>query len=98
MEKLYFVTGAAGHLGSVITQQLINSGKNVRSLVLPDEKHPPEKAEIYFGDVRDKTSVKPCFENLDGRDLVVIHCAGIVSIASKFDQAVFDVNVTGTKN
>ncbi len=98
MEKVYFVTGAAGHLGSVVTQQLIKTGKSVRALVLSNEQHIPEMAEIYFGDVRDKQSLKPCLENLNGRDLVVIHCAGIVSIASKFDQAVYDVNVTGTKN
>jgi len=98
MEKLYFVTGAAGHLGSVITQQLIKNGKNVRALVMPNENHIPEKAEIYFGNVCDKSSIYPCFENLNGRELVVIHCAGIVSIASKFNQAVFNVNVTGTKN
>lgn len=95
---LYFVTGAAGHLGSAITRQLINSGKEVRALVLPNEKHPPEKAELYYGDVRDKESLRPCFENLNGRQLIVIHCAAIVSIASKFNQAVYDVNVTGTKN
>lgn len=98
MEKLYLVTGAAGHLGSVITQQLIKTGKHVRALVLPNEKHIPEMADIQFGDICDRESIKPCFENLNARDLVVIHCAGIVSIASKFNQAVFDVNVTGTKN
>jgi len=95
---LYFITGAAGHLGSVITRQLINSGNEVRALVLPNEKHVPEKAKLYFGDVRNKESLRPCFENLNGHRLIVIHCAGIVSIASKFDQAVYDVNVTGTKN
>lgn len=95
---LYLVTGAAGHLGSVITRQLISNGKKVRALVLPNEKHAPEKAELYFGDVRNKESIRPCFENLDGRQLVVIHCAGIVSITSKFNQSVYDVNVTGTQN
>lgn len=95
---LYFITGAAGHLGSVITRQLISNGKQVRALVLPNEKHTPEKVELYFGDVCDKESIRPCFENLNGRQLVVIHCAGIVSIASKFNQVVYDVNVTGTKN
>lgn len=95
---LYLVTGAAGHLGCVITRQLISNGKKVRALVLPNEKHTPEKADLYFGDVRDKDSIRPCFENLNGNQLVVVHCAGIVSIASKFDQAVYDVNVTGTKN
>lgn len=98
MNKLYLVTGAAGHLGSVVTLQLIEAGKIVRVLVLPTEEHIPEKVDVYFGDVRDKESIKPCFENLNGRELVVIHCAGIVSITSKFKQAVYDVNVKGTRN
>lgn len=62
------------------------------------KKNTPEKAELYYGDVRKKESIRPCFENLNGCQFVVIHCAGIVSIASKFDQTVYDVNVTGTKN
>ena len=98
METLYLITGAAGHLGSVITRKLVETGKLVRALAIPNEKHLPEKAEIYLGDVCDKESIRPCFENLNGCNLIVIHCAGIVSIASKFNQAVFDVNVTGTKN
>ncbi|MDD4772694.1 MAG: NAD-dependent epimerase/dehydratase family protein, partial [Eubacteriales bacterium] len=95
---LYFITGAAGHLGSVITRQLINSGKKVRAFVLPNEKHALGEAELYVGDVSDKESIRPCFEELNGRPLTVIHCAGIVSIASKFNQTVYDVNVTGTKH
>lgn len=98
MEQLYLVTGAAGHLGSVVTRQLLSEGKHVRALVLPNEKNIPDTPDVCFGDIRDKESIRPCFENIDGRDIVVIHCAGIVSIATKHDQAVFDVNVTGTKN
>lgn len=98
MKKMYLVTGAAGHLGCVITRKLINNGKQMRALVLPNEKHTPEKAELYFGDIRNKESIRPCFENMNNQQLVVIHCAGIVSIASKFDQTLYDVNVTGTKN
>ncbi len=98
MEALYLVTGSAGHLGSVLTQALLQAGKAVRALVLPKEKYLPEGAEIHFGNVCDKESIRACFEHLGGRSLVVIHCAGIVSIASHFDQMVYDVNVIGTKN
>jgi len=98
MEQLYLVTGAAGHLGSVVTRQLLSAGKYVRALVLPNEKNIPETAEVCYGDVRDKESLRPFFKNTDGRDMVLIHCAGIVSIATKYNQAVFDVNVTGTRN
>ncbi|HHT66920.1 MAG TPA: NAD-dependent epimerase/dehydratase family protein [Erysipelotrichaceae bacterium] len=98
MEKVYLITGAAGHLGNTITRRLAESGSHIRALLLPNEKHIPENTEVFYGDVCDKESIRPFFENLEGKDIVVIHCAGIVSIATKFDQAVYDVNVTGTKN
>ena len=49
------------------------------------------------GDVRSPASLEALFAGAEGRDVTVIHCAGIVSIASRFDQNVYDVNVTGTK-
>lgn len=98
MATMYLVTGAAGHLGSVITQTLISHGKNVRALVMPNEINLPNMAEVRFGNICDIESIRPFFEGLDGFDSIVIHCAGIVSISSKFDQAIFDTNVSGTKN
>lgn len=38
------------------------------------------------------------FDNPLDKDLIVIHCAGIVSITTKYQQKLYDVNVTGTKN
>ncbi|MGI6752161.1 MAG: NAD-dependent epimerase/dehydratase family protein [Anaerovoracaceae bacterium] len=98
MGKIYLVTGAAGHLGGVITQKLIKNGVSVRALVLPKEKQIPEKADSFTGDIRDKESIRHCFEDLNGDELLVIHCAGIVSITSKVERALYDVNVIGTKN
>lgn len=95
----YLVTGAAGHLGGVIIRELLNRGKSVRALVLPDEKNLPEgDLEICMGDVRDKTSLGDFFRNQENDKLILIHCAGIVSIASRFVQEIYDVNVIGTKN
>lgn len=98
MDRIYLVTGAAGHLGSAVTLRLTGAGENVRALLLPGEKYVPGNAEIFYGDVRDRESMKPCFENTDGREMIVIHCAGIVSIASGFSQTLHDVNVGGTVN
>lgn len=98
MDKLYLITGAAGHLGSTIIRLLLEKGKQIRALVMPGEKHVPEGVEVVWGDVCDRKSLRPFFENTDGRELFVIHCAGIVSIASGFLQKVYDVNVCGTKN
>lgn len=99
MNELYLITGAAGHLGSTLVRRLLELNKHVRALVLPNEKHVPEGAiEICYGDVRNKESLLTFFDNPQDKDLIVIHCAGIVSIATKYQQQVYDVNVSGTKN
>lgn len=99
MEELYLVTGAAGHLGCTVVEQLLSLNKRVRVLVLPDEKNLPlGNIEICYGDVRFRETLKSFFAHVENMKLVVIHCAGIVSIATSYDQLVYDVNVGGTKN
>lgn len=68
-------------------------------MVIPEEKNIPEgNLEIYVGDVCNKESLRGFFTNRENKELVVIHCAGIVSIASQEVPAVFKVNVNGTRN
>lgn len=99
--KLFLVTGASGHLGSTIVEQLLVEKQKIRVLLMP---HDPfsfswgDQVEVVYGSVVDKQSLLPFFENKDEQELIVIHCAGIVSIASKYSQKLYDVNVTGTKN
>lgn len=99
-QSVYIVTGAAGHLGSVLTKKLNEQGKTVYALCLPNEKHLPqgEHVKIIYGDVCDVNSLTALFESCKDMPVTVIHCAGIVSIASKFNQNVYNVNVSGTKN
>jgi len=99
-DPVYIVTGAAGHLGGAVTKALSDRGKTVCALCLPGEKHlpPGEHVKIFSGDVCDTGSIEEIFRSCADKSVTVIHCAGIVSIASKFDQKVYDVNVTGTKN
>ena len=99
MEKIYLVTGANGHLGSTIINLLLKEKKNIRAFVLEnDVLHLDKKVEIIRGNITDKKSIYPLFKDLENKEVIVIHCAGIVTIASKFDQKVYDVNVVGTKN
>jgi len=99
-EPLYIVTGAAGHLGGTITSELDRRGKAVYALCLPKEAHLPSggNIKVFTGNICDPDSLINMFESCGDTPVIVIHCAGIVSIASKFNQAVYDVNVTGTKN
>lgn len=101
MEKLYLVTGAAGHLGNTILNLLSQNGKRTRALVLASDQNaaqlPPE-TEVFVGDVCDPASMEAFFSAPEDQPLVVIHCAGIVTIASKYQQAVYDVNVGGVRN
>lgn len=101
MSEAYLVTGAAGHLGTAVVRQLLTAGKTVRILVVKGEKEIPEgDVSLYFGDVRSRESLRPFFEYAPakGEELIVIHCAGIVSIASGFSQLMYEVNVRGTDN
>ncbi|MHC1772201.1 MAG: NAD-dependent epimerase/dehydratase family protein [Flexilinea sp.] len=101
MSEIYLVTGAAGHLGNTITRQLIAGGRKVRALVLPGDKTAerlPKEIEKCKGDLLDQTSLQQLFDVGKDQSVTVIHCAGIVTTSSKYQQIVHDVNVTGTKN
>ena len=100
IERCYIVTGAAGHLGSTIAKVLDGRGETVLALCLPNEKHLPEgkNIKVFTGDICDAESLADMFKSCASQTVTVIHCAGIVSIASKFDQEVYNVNVGGTKN
>lgn len=98
--KLYIVTGAMGHLGNVVIGKLLRRGEEVRGLALPgdDSVHFQDRIALVRGNVTDRESLEPLFAETEGREVIVIHTAGIVSIASRYDQRVHDVNVGGTKN
>lgn len=99
MGEIFLVTGAAGHLGSVIVKKLIERSARVRALVLPGEKYVPEGCEsVVYANICDEAALDPFFDVPEGDEAVVIHAAGIVSIASKIPPLLRLVNVTGTKN
>ena len=97
-KKTYLVTGAAGHLGTALLRELGKDGAEVRALCIKGEKNLPENARIFYGNVCDRDSLNDFLAVEDPSNAILIHCAGIVSISSHFDQKVYDVNVGGTKN
>jgi dihydroflavonol-4-reductase len=79
--------------------QLLKEGKAVRVFLLPNEPFPlKDQVEVVYGDVTDPASLLPFFDNPNHDDFFLIHAAGVVSIASRYDANVHAVNVEGTAN
>ena len=104
-KRLFLVTGALGHLGNTLVRMLVKSGCHVRGLILPIDRSTALEGvdvELYVGDILNAASLESFFDfrskGFDPSDVVVIHTAGIVSIASGFNQNIVDVNVQGTRN
>lgn len=99
MEKLFLITGAAGHLGSAITAELKKTGCRARGLVERDGDGIPSGNIAYFtGDVTNIESLEPFFEGSGIFETYCIHAAGLISIQDKGDGTVHKVNVDGTRN
>ena len=102
MKKVYIITGANGFLGNNIIRKLQqDNDSEIRAFVLNGESIKALddlRCKIYYGDVTKKESLESVFENTEGKEVFVIHCAGIVYIKSKYNPLVYNVNVNGTKN
>jgi dihydroflavonol-4-reductase len=98
--RIYIITGAAGHLGSSVIRCLLGSHREVRGLLLPDESPAVEDSCItyYHGDVCDIGSLRKLFADTEGREVILIHTAALISIAEKMPSRLYQVNVNGTKN
>ena len=99
--KTYIITGANGFLGNNIVRELQNEDCEIRALVMPGDKlHSLDglRCTLYEGDVTKPETLGELFAVEDGSETVVIHCAAIVTVKSKFNQKVYDVNVGGTLN
>lgn len=102
---LYVVTGATGHLGNTLIQTLVNEGKRVRAFVLDKENVDMIKdlpIDIVRGNVLNVESLRTLL-NLEGtpykyEDVTLIHTAGIISISSRENKMMYNVNVNGTQN
>jgi len=100
MEK-YLVTGATGHLGYSVLDELSRYGEDIVALVKPgdfDVERLREDVEICYGDIRDKKSLTNFFDNPFKDDLIVIHCDDFASNKPADKDLMHDINVNGTKN
>lgn len=89
------VTGASGHIGSAVCRHLIAQGHEVIALVRHDvaaiQDLPLKKMQ---GDVLNRESLIAFMQTCDA----VIHTAAAIDLSYHFNQKVYDINVTGTKN
>ena len=98
MYDKYLVTGATGFLGRAVAEELVRRKAQVHALVLHDDPYInllPKEVHTVIGDVCAENSLTDCFADADGRTCV-IHCAGIVSVASRPGPKLYQVNVGGT--
>ncbi|MEG1742978.1 MAG: NAD-dependent epimerase/dehydratase family protein [Clostridia bacterium] len=101
MKTVYLVTGAYGHLGNAVVKKLLENNCSVRAFAIESDKEKSvfgDTIETIFGDIRKIDDLEKLFVFDYQCEKIVIHLAGIVSIASKFNQDIYDVNVGGTKN
>jgi dihydroflavonol-4-reductase len=96
---------AGGHLGGQVVLRLLSDGRLVRVFLLPGEKCPaaedPTAAgliSVVRGNVCKPETLEGLFTDGEGAEYIVIHCAGLVSIATRKDDHVYAVNVGGTAN
>ena len=100
MFRQYLVTGATGFLGRAVIAELLKTNAALKALVLPGDPlagQLPENVTAVEGDVCQDGSLSAFFSGTDTATCV-IHCAGIVSVASKPGNHLYQVNVEGTRN
>ena len=100
MFHTYLVTGASGFLGRAVLAELKKKGVPIRALVMENDPLAaglPEEVSVIYGDVCDDASLERFFSGADS-GTCVIHCAGIVSVASRSGERIYRVNVGGTNN
>jgi len=103
--KTVLVTGAAGFIGSHLTERLVSLGARPRALVhynssgswgWLDESAVKDDIEVFQGDVRDHDSLRNAFAGVD----IVFHLAALIAIPYSYHAPLSYVrtNVEGTLN
>lgn len=102
--KRVLVTGADGFIGSHLTEQLLESGYQVRALCqynsfnnwgwLDNVTHP--NLEVVCGDIRDSNLCRQIVDNID----VIFHLAALIAIPYSYvaPDSYIDTNIKGTLN
>lgn len=97
-KRIFAITGIGGHLGSTIAHDLLMQGETVRGFYLPNEKNIVPGTSVYYGDVTKPATLVPFLLHRPDEEIILIHCAALISISKHVSKRVYDVNVTGTEN
>lgn len=98
MEEIYLITGVTGFLGETVAKKLLEQDKKVVGLRLPgDKSNLLDGIDYQTGDITGIHTLAPFFKRAIGKKAILIHCAGLVTIASK-EKKIWKVNVDGTRN
>ena len=98
MYNRYLITGSTGFLGRAIIEKLVRRNVRVDALVLRNDPYAallPEEVHTVIGDVCEDDSLERFFADADN-NTCVIHCAGIISVASRSGSKLYQVNIGGT--
>jgi dihydroflavonol-4-reductase len=88
------VTGATGHLGTVLVRDPLKEGHELKVLARSNTHSIHElPVTITKGDITDKVAVRELLKDAD----TVIHCAAMISISGDPQGIVRETNVTGTE-
>jgi dihydroflavonol-4-reductase len=93
------VTGATGHLGTVLVHRLIADGEEVRYVVRPTSTSrglddlPAGTARRVEAELLDVDALSRAFDGAE----VVYHAAGMISLMPGDGDALYQVNVEGTR-
>jgi dihydroflavonol-4-reductase len=91
------VTGATGHIGNVLTRELVARRLRVRAFVLSNDDRRPIAGlgvDVVPGDITEPASLESAFRGAD----TVFHLAGIVTIMPGMRRILERVNVGGMRN
>lgn len=109
--NMVLVTGATGLLGAHVVINLIGNGYNVRAMYRTEEKKQVIEQLLGFYEAQNKASKLQLIEWFQGDILdvqavevavkdctAIIHCAGMVSFATRDFSTMVDLNRIGTAN
>jgi len=89
------VTGASGHIGNCLVQELKKQGATIKVLVHNFRSDLDElDVEIIQGNLLDPESLIPFCKGAD----VIFHLAAQIAIENRSSGLVYETNVTGTRN